>query len=209
MWTKLTIPVYVYYLVHLITRERGKAKSPVYFQPHHTHAAHARARTHTHTPHTHPISVNKKLKLPPTGEFTGSRGCSASFWEEKPPFSGRKWKERLDKCGFFLRISLESSWIFRIQTCPCSRRGRRLHLAKHELIINKLHWAPHVMASLSKISTCNTHHLDLNQITPFLNTVDLQVKMPLSVLIRSPLFKHKAGKFAALWKSDHHRERSN
>lgn len=166
-------------------------------------------RAHTHTPHTHPISVNKKLKLPPMGEFTGSRGCSASFWEEKPPFSGKKWKERLDKCGFFLRISLESSWIFRIQTWPCSRRGRRLHLAKHELIINKLHWAPHVMASLSKISTCNTHHLDLNQITPFLNTVDLQVKMPLSVLIRSPLFKHKAGKFAALWKSDHHRERSN
>ena len=54
MRTKLTIPVYAYYLVHVITLERGKAKPPVYFQPHHTHAVHAHARTHTHTQGPHP-----------------------------------------------------------------------------------------------------------------------------------------------------------
>ena len=91
----------------MITQERGKVKPSIYYKSHHTHATHTHTHTHTHIHththtlyvHTDSISVNEKYKCPPrSGEY------SASFQEEKPPLSGRKWKESLDKCGFLLLI---------------------------------------------------------------------------------------------------------
>ena len=97
--------------VHLLSGaddNSGERKSQAFhllqIPPHtcHTHThTHTHIHTHTHTlyVHTDSISVNEKYKCPPrSGEY------SASFQEEKPPLSGRKWKESLDKCGFLLLI---------------------------------------------------------------------------------------------------------
>lgn len=81
--------MYVYYLVHLITRERGKAKSPVYFQPHHTHAAHARARTHTHATHTPHLS-QQEAQTPTHGGVHGVTGVLCLVLRRKTTFL---WQE--------------------------------------------------------------------------------------------------------------------